>query len=161
VLYSKQAEFEKLVMPHAPGLLRFARRLYSAGQAAEDLVQEALLLAWRGFRHFEIGTNEKAWLFRILINASHSHARKAGVLPPLEQSTSGASLLEQLEVRQALDGLTEEHRTVLLLAVVEGFTCNEVASILNLPLGTVMSRLSRARQSLRQAFTAGVQNIRG
>jgi RNA polymerase sigma-70 factor (ECF subfamily) len=135
--------------------------LYSAGQAAEDLVQEALLLAWRGFRHFETGTNEKAWLVRILINASHSYARKTRTVPPVEQSTGGATLLEQLEVRQALDGLTEEHRTVLLLAVVEGFTCNEVASILHLPLGTVMSRLSRARQSLRQAFTAGVQNTRG
>jgi RNA polymerase sigma factor (sigma-70 family) len=148
-------------MPHAPALLRFGRRLYSAGQAAEDLVQDTLLLAWRGFRHFEKGTNEKAWLFRILINASHGYARKARTVPPVEQSTRGATLTEQLEVRQALDGLTEEHRTVLLLAVVEGFTCNEVASILNIPLGTVMSRLSRARQSLRQAFTAGVQNTRG
>jgi RNA polymerase sigma-70 factor (ECF subfamily) len=148
-------------MPHAPALLRFARRLYSAGQAAEDLVQEALLLAWRGFHHFEKGTNEKAWLFRILINASHGHARKARTVRPIEQSTGASTLLEQLEVRQALDGLTEEHRTVLLIAVVEGFTCNEVASILNLPLGTVMSRLSRARQSFRQAFTAGVQNTRG
>jgi RNA polymerase sigma-70 factor (ECF subfamily) len=148
-------------MPHAPALLRFGRRLYSAGQAAEDLVQDTLLLAWRGFRHFEKGTNEKAWLFRILINASHGYARKARTAPPVEQSTRGATLTEQLEVRQALDGLTEEHRTVLLLAVVEGFTCNEVASILNIPLGTVMSRLSRARQSLRQAFTAGVQNTRG
>ncbi len=161
VLYSKQDEFENLVMPHAPVLLRFARRLYRSGQAAEDLVQETLLLAWRSFRQFEIGTNEKAWLFRILINASHSHARKTRTAPPVEQATGGSNLIEQLEVRQALDGLTEEHRTVLLLAVVEGFTCNEVASILNLPLGTVMSRLSRARQSLRQAFTAGVQNIRG
>jgi RNA polymerase sigma-70 factor, ECF subfamily len=161
VLYSKQAEFEKLVMPHAPALLRFARRLFSGGQAAEDLVQETLLLAWRGFSRFETGTNEKAWLYRILINASHGHARKARALSLVEHSTGASTLLEQLEVRQALDGLTEEHRTVLLLAVVEGFTCNEVASILHLPMGTVMSRLSRARQSLRQAFTAGVQNTRG
>lgn len=148
-------------MPHAPALLRFARRLYSAGPGAEDLVQETLLLAWRGFRQFEQGTNERAWLFRILINAFYGYARKARTVPPVEQSAGGSTLLEALEVRQALAGLSEEHRTVLLLAVVEGFTCNEVASILNLPVGTVMSRLSRARQSLREAFTAGVQNTRG
>lgn len=161
MVYSKQSEFEKLVMPHAPALLRFARRLYSAGQAAEDLVQETLLLAWRGFRHFENGGNERAWLFRILINASHSHARKGRFVAPSEQQFGGATVLEALEVRQALAGLTEQHREVLMLAVVEGFTCNEVSSILNLPLGTVMSRLSRARKSLREAFTAGVQNTRG
>jgi RNA polymerase sigma-70 factor, ECF subfamily len=152
-------------MPHAPALLRFARRLYNGGQAAEDLVQETLLLAWRGFHQFEKGSKEKAWLFRILINASHGQGRKARTSPetvPLLERSSGRSvLLEKLEVQQALASLTEEHRTVLLLAVVEGFTGNEMSLILDLPVGTVMSRLSRARQSLREALTAGVQNTRG
>lgn len=143
-------------MPHARSLLRFARRLTGDGHAAEDLVQESLLQAWRGFHRFRNGTNVRAWLFRILVNAFHSQGRKLRVSPvtvPLRDQISiaaGASALEKLEVMQALDDLPAEQRTVLLLGVVEGFTCREIAEILSVPIGTVMSRMSRARQSLRE-----------
>jgi RNA polymerase sigma-70 factor, ECF subfamily len=146
-------------MPHAASLLRFARRL-QGGPAAEDLVQETLLLAWRSFRQLVEHSNARAWLFRILINVSYGKGRKARTSPetvPLaDHSRQGASssVMERLELQQAFAGLTEEQRTVLLLAIVEGFTCREVAEILSLPLGTVTSRLSRGRQSLRDVLTS-------
>lgn len=137
-------------------MIRFARRLTGDTPGAEDLVQEALLLAWRNFRQFRDGSNVRAWLYRILVNAFYGQGRKIRAAPamvPLEdQSPAGANsgALERLEMNQALEALPEEHRTVLLLAVVEGFTCREVSEILSVPIGTVMSRLSRARQSLRE-----------
>jgi RNA polymerase sigma-70 factor, ECF subfamily len=147
-------EFERIVMPEAPRMLRFARRLDTAG--AEDLVQEALLSAWRNFHQFRDGSNVRAWLFRILVNAFYGQGRKIRAAPamvPLEdQNPVGANsrTLERLEMNQALEALPLEYRTVLLLGVVEGFTCREVSEILSVPIGTVMSRLSRARQSLRE-----------
>ena len=72
-----EGEFERVAMPHARSLLRFALRLTHDASVAEDLVQEALLLAWGGFGQFEAGTNARAWLFRILINAFHAQGRKA------------------------------------------------------------------------------------
>lgn len=71
-------------------------------------------------------------------------------MAPLNNPAANSSLLEKLEMAQALDGLAEEHRAVLLLGVVEGFTCREVSEILSVPMGTVMSRLSRARNALRE-----------
>lgn len=135
-------------------MLRFARRLDASG--ADDLVQEALLQAWRGFHQFRDGSNVRAWLYRILVNAFYGQGRKIRAAPamvPLEdQNPAGANsrALERLEMNQALEALPLEQRTVLLLAVVEGFTCREVSEILGVPIGTVMSRLSRGRQSLRE-----------
>lgn len=152
------------MMPHAKSLLRFALRLRSDRPAAEDLVQETLLHAWRGFAQFERDSNARAWLFRILINTWADRGRKIRTAPETVQMTDlGAShsVLESLEVRQALAGLPEEHRTVLLLGVVEGFTSREIAEILSVPIGTVMSRLSRARQSLREKLAARVHCVKG
>jgi RNA polymerase sigma-70 factor (ECF subfamily) len=157
----RQNEFEKVAMPHSRSMLRVARRLTFDPATAEDLVQETLLRAWRNFDQFEAGTNARAWLFRILFNAFYAQGRKvrsAPVLVPLQmpgretepQSRADHTLLEGAMVTRALDELSAEHRTVLLLAVVEGFTCREMADILSLPIGTVMSRLSRARQALRE-----------
>jgi len=153
-IFQSQAEFERIVMPEAPRLLRFAARLTRDTPAAADLVQETLLKAWRSFHQFRDGTNARAWLFRILINAFYGEGRKARGAPstaPLEDqfpAGAGSAMIERLEINQALDSLPLEHRTVLLLGVVEGFTCREVSEILSVPIGTVMSRLSRARQSL-------------
>ena len=141
-------------MPEAPRLLRFAARLTRNMPAAEDLVQETLLKAWRSFHQFRNGSNARAWLFRILINAFYGEGRKVRGAPETtlleDQFPAGASstMIERLEINQALDSLPLEHRTVLLLGVIEGFTCREVSEILSVPIGTVMSRLSRARQSL-------------
>jgi RNA polymerase sigma factor (sigma-70 family) len=141
-------------MPHLAALLRVARRLTIEAAAAEDLVQETMLLAWRGFRGFQAGTNVRAWLFRILFNAFYAEGRKAQrALGPLPVSNVvDTKLQEAVEISQALQALPIEQRTVLLLCVVEGFTCREAAGILNVPIGTVMSRLSRARQELRKSL---------
>lgn len=141
-------------MCHSRSLLRVARRLTSNPSAAEDLVQDCLLLAWRNFHQFQAGTNVRAWLFRILFNAFYAEGRKLRRVPDLVPLTAEAqavfpSLDEAMEVSQALNRLPFEHRTVLLLGVVEGFTCGEMAEILSVPVGTVMSRISRARQSMR------------
>lgn len=141
-------------MPHLAALLRVARRLTLDQASAEDLVQETMLLAWRGFRGFQAGTNARAWLFRILFNAFHGAARKERPAlqgPPTEPSAP-AMLQEWAEIAEALDALAIEQRTVLLLCVVEGFTCQEAAAILDVPMGTVMSRLSRGREQLRQSL---------
>ncbi len=150
-------EFERVAMPHARSLLRFALRLTQNSFAAEDLVQDTLLLAWRGFRQFEPGTNARAWLFRILVNAFRGETRKVRSAPQISELTSEArgvpgSNFEAAAVTQALDRLGTDQRTVLLLAVVEGFTCREIAQILSIPIGTVMSRLSRAREAMREAL---------
>jgi RNA polymerase sigma-70 factor (ECF subfamily) len=154
-----EAEFEQVAMPYARSLLRFALRLTRNSFAAEDLVQEALLLAWRGFHQLEGGTNARAWLFRILINAHHGQLRKTrAAFPTVELHPEVAAAPAQsdlLEVTQAVDRLAVDHRSVLLLSVVEGFTCREIAEILSVPMGTVMSRLSRAREAMRESLTAG------
>lgn len=141
-------------MCHSRSLLRVARRLTSRAAGAEDLVQDCLLLAWKNFHQLESGTNARAWLFRILFNAFYAQGRKLRRVPDLLPLTADPRAVspafdEALEVAHALDRLPLDHRTVLLLGVVEGFTCREIADILSVPIGTVMSRLSRARQSMR------------
>jgi len=147
-------------MPHGRGLLRFARRLATDPSEAEDLVQETFLLAWRGFHQLAEGSSARAWLFRILINAHYGRMRKtksAGTVVELTPAIRGgcSPASEHLEVNQALERLARDHRSVLLLAVVEGFTCREIAEILDVPMGTVMSRLSRAREAMREALAPG------
>jgi len=150
-------------MPHTRSLFRVGRRVTSDPTAAEDLVQETMLLAWRGFDQFLPGSNARAWLFRIMFNAHYSAGRKMQAAPvtiglsngelPSSQaglsSSVASSMIDAMDVAHALADLAKEHRTVLMLGVVEGFTCREIAEILSLPIGTVMSRLSRARQALR------------
>ena len=149
---SRQDEFERVALPHSRSLLRVARRLTANSSAAEDLVQETLLSAWRGFHQLRPDSNARAWLFRILFNAFYAQGRRKP-LPtvPLsaEMQTFSPVHDEILEISRALDSLEVDHRAALLLAVVEGFTCREIAEILHVPIGTVMSRLSRARQAMR------------
>jgi RNA polymerase sigma-70 factor (ECF subfamily) len=150
-------------MCHSRSLLRVARRLTSGSVSAEDLVQESLLLAWRSFHQLRIGTNAKAWLFRILVNTYYAHGRKLRRVPdtvPLtaEVRTVTPALDDVMEVSRALDALPIDHRTVLVLGIVEGFTCAEMAEILGVPVGTVMSRLSRARQAMRDRLAPRMVN---
>ena len=125
---------------------------------AEDLVQETLLKAWRSFHQFEPGTNCRAWLFRILLNARNREFSKGEKLAEVihiddVQLPVPESAAASVEIRDAFDNLSAEHREVLHLGVVEGFSLRELAEILNLPIGTVMSRLSRARARLRELLT--------
>jgi RNA polymerase sigma-70 factor, ECF subfamily len=140
-------------MPEAPRLLRFALRLTRDTPAAQDLVQDTLLKAWRGFHRFKTGTSARAWLYRILVNAFYERGRKIRSTPemvPLNDPGANSSTFERIEMAEALDALPVDHRAILLLVVVEGFTCREVSEILSVPMGTVMSRLSRAREALRE-----------
>ncbi|HKW87849.1 MAG TPA: sigma-70 family RNA polymerase sigma factor [Candidatus Acidoferrales bacterium] len=167
----RQDEFEQVALPHSASLLRVAFRLTADSAAAEDLVQETFLLAWRSFHQFQRGTNARAWLFRILFNAFYGHGRKLRGVPPLvsldapdaDAQPAGSAALplaDLAEVSQALGRLSAEHRTVLLLGVVEGFTCRDISGILRVPIGTVMSRLSRARQALRTQLAPVVTKSR-
>lgn len=153
-----RAAFEATAFVHARSLLRFALSLVRDRHHAEDLVQETLLKAWRNFHQFEPGTNCRAWLFRILVNARNREFSKRRALahvvniddvqiPVPESATASA------EIRSAFASLSDEHREVLTLGVVEGFTVRELAEILDMPAGTVMSRLSRARERLRALLT--------
>jgi RNA polymerase sigma-70 factor (ECF subfamily) len=161
---SRQDEFQRLALPHSASLLRVARRIASDRATADDLVQEALLRAWRCFDQFQPDTNACAWLFKILFNVFYAHGRKIRSEPPIVSLESprsesepaqrpGFSPLDAVEVNRALGQLSSDHRAVILLAVVEGFTCREIGEILSVPVGTVMSRLSRARQLLRDKLT--------
>lgn len=164
-LRQRQADFERQAMPHSPSLLRAARRLSFDAVLAEDLTQEALLKAWRSFDQFEQGSNIRAWLFRILFNTYYAHGRSQRARPVYfsyeaiavsrpsvapEPSRAENHQISGLDVASALAALSEEHRTVLSLVVMEGFTCREASEILSLPMGTVMSRIARAREALRE-----------
>jgi RNA polymerase sigma-70 factor, ECF subfamily len=158
-VFRSQTEFERLVMPEAPHLLRFARRLSGGAPGADDLVQETLLKAWRSFHQFKDSTNVRAWVFRILVNSFYEQGRKNRAPSPIPVGDA-PSAVERLEMAQALDSLPEEYRTALLLGVVEGFTCREMSEILSVPIGAVMSRLSRARQAMREKLACSEKAIR-
>lgn len=152
------SEFENVALPHAAGLFRYALHLSGEKARAEDLVQETLLAAWRNFLQFTPGTNCKAWLFRILTNLHYKQVRRSGRRPEIQVDEQESTLIvsERVsagqEMREAFARLTSEHQDVLHLAVIEGFDVREIAGLLRVPAGTVMSRLSRARASLRAAL---------
>jgi RNA polymerase sigma-70 factor (ECF subfamily) len=166
----RERAFKDEAMPHTACLLRAAISITRDAAVAEDLVQETLLRAWRFFDRFDQGTNCKAWLFRIMLNLSTRVREKRTAESissiPLDEthaedhaSTNG-DFLQQLLIRRAFEALPHDQRTVLHLAIVDGFTCKEIAELLSLPMGTVMSRLSRGRVSLRDHL-AGQEPVRG
>ncbi|HET7710602.1 MAG TPA: sigma-70 family RNA polymerase sigma factor [Thermoanaerobaculia bacterium] len=155
-----RSEFESTALVHAQSLLRFAQKTVRDRHRAEDLVQETLLSAWRHFHQFRPGTNCRAWLFRILINARNREFNRRRDLAEVVsidevQMREPEKISASTEIRSALDNLSSEHREVLMLGVVEGFSIKELASILAVPVGTVMSRLSRARARLRELLSPG------
>lgn len=151
---NQQRQFEALIFPHAAALLRFARRLCGSHNLAEDLVQDALLRGWRVADTLPHVANPRAWVFRILLNCWYSEGRRRSARPVETSLHEARSLAEpppevMSDVQEALALLPEEQRTVILLAVVEGFTSREISEMLEIPPGTVMSRLSRARAAMR------------
>jgi RNA polymerase sigma-70 factor (ECF subfamily) len=172
-----QANFERDALPLTPQLYGAAVRMTRNPANAEDLVQETFLKAYRAYGTFEEGTNLKAWLFRILTNTFINNYRRDTRRPQetdlgeledlylfrrLARETSATSstsaedqLLEGLveeDIKQAIESLPENFRMVVLLADLEGFSYKEIADILDIPIGTVMSRLHRGRKALQVAL---------
>ena len=161
------AEFEAEAMPHLNDLFRTAARLLCHGEA-HDAVQEAYLVAWRTFDRYQRGTNCRAWLFRILLNVvRHERRRRLKWLTCGNEASSElvapepvADNLTDAEIQAALDRLPVHFRAVLVLVVLEDFSYKEVSAVLDVPLGTVMSRLSRARSLLRGELARVAQTYR-
>jgi len=162
---SRSKRFEKEALPHLGALHRMARQLVGA-TGADDLVQETVLRAWKYFETFESETNCRAWLFRILRNAWIARWRKSRLELPLTETESetiepyydweAEFLREEFSagVKLALLDLPPDYRMAVLLADVEEFTYQEIARIMECPIGTVMSRLNRARRRLLQLIQA-------
>jgi RNA polymerase sigma-70 factor (ECF subfamily) len=172
-----QEEFEGLLAPILPMVYGTAVRLTRDRTEAEDLVQDAALLAYRAFRTFQPGTNFKAWFFRILTNAFYSRHRKekhekanlstedvpalylyqktaeAGLQGP--DNDPASAIMDRLDtdrVNEALDTLPEEYRAVATLYFIEDFSYQQIAQVLGCPVGTVRSRLHRGRRMLQKAL---------
>lgn len=158
----KLAEFEGAALAFADQLYRVALRLTQDAGKAEDLVQEAYLQAWRSFHRFELGTNLRAWLFKIMFNVYYSGQRKNRLhLVPVEETVAETlaydpptpTQLTDEEVLGVLEGLPRDFQIPVLLADVEELSYREVAEALGIPLGTVMSRLHRGRKLLRMGLS--------
>ncbi len=159
----RREEFEAAALPHLDALYRTAFCRMGEAAAAEDAVQETYLKAWRSFSTFEPGTNCRAWLFRILSNAVHDQRKKRAREHPADDSERILLRLpdrragggDYTGVARALEDLPADQRAAVLLSDVEGLTYRETADALGIPVGTVMSRLSRARARLRKSLGRG------
>ena len=166
-------EFDAEVLPHLDGLYANALRLTRARADAEDLVQETVLRAYRFFDRFERGTNVKAWLLRIqyntFVNRYRRSTKEREIREHLTEGPSGEDVISRAalralndptgvalrrlvagEIEAALATLPEEHRLVVVLADLEELSYKEIAEVVGCPIGTVMSRLHRARRALRE-----------
>jgi RNA polymerase sigma factor (sigma-70 family) len=156
------------VLPHLDAAYRFARWLSRSPGDAEDVVQDAVLRAFRGFDALR-GSDVKAWLLSIVRNchASAHRAQQRRVLVPLPDEQGADALAdeaapdpegaairadEQGALTRLIDALPDEHRQVLLLRELEDLNYREIAAVTGVPIGTVMSRLARARAALRSAW---------
>ena len=172
-LVADQANFERDAMQYAPQLYSAALRMTRNPADAEDVVQETFLKAYRAYHSYTEGTNLKAWLYRILTNTYINKYRKAQRRPSEVElgelqdlylykrlgEASGASqsaeadMLDEFvdtDVIDALESLPETFRLPVLLADVDGFSYKEIAEMLDIPIGTVMSRLHRGRKALQK-----------
>jgi RNA polymerase sigma factor (sigma-70 family) len=166
----KDSQFEKEFMPLIGSLYNFAYRLTLDEDDANDLVQETYMKAYRFFDSYEQGTNAKAWLFRILKNSFINDFRKKSKQPSkidyqevesfynsddVDENITTDLRVETIqdmigdEVANALNSLAVDFRTIIILCDLEGFTYEEMAKILDIPIGTVRSRLHRARNLLK------------
>ncbi len=166
ILDGRRDEFDRTALVHVPELLRVASRLCGGTDAGEDLLQETYLQAWRSFHRFEPGTNCRAWLYKILLFTYSAQKRQRGRRPLLvDLDAAGETALgvdvatpdtlTKEAVRVAFDQLPEHFRTPVVLVDVEGLTYREAAEAMDVPIGTVMSRLSRARERLRRLTEDG------
>lgn len=168
-LKKRYSEFEKEALPHMKALYNYALKMTGDEDDADDLVQETFLKAFRFFDKFERGTNCKAWLFRILKNSFINDYRRIKSEPDKVDYEDVQNFYENIksdevdsqhyemdafnnmlddEVSKAISSLPEDFRTVVILNDIEGFTYEEIADFVDIPVGTVRSRLHRARKMM-------------
>ena len=170
---TQRAEFEREAMPYLDKLYGAALRLTRSESDAEDLVQDTLLKAYRFYDRFEAGTNLKAWLLKILTNTFINRYRRTvrerkvfdgAVAKPVGEGVMSRAAMRALttpietaqqrilarEIQKAIDELPEDYRIMILLADVEELSYKEIAEAIGCPIGTVMSRLHRARKTLQK-----------
>ena len=172
---SAQEQFTADAMQYAPQLFSTALRMTRNRSDAEDLVQETYIKGWRSFHTFQVDTNLRAWLFRIMTNTyinKYNAAKRKGTevelddveelflykrLGSIDQSKLSSSAEDQMlnlftddEVKNALESLPEDFRIPVLLSDVDGFSYKEIAEMLEIPMGTVMSRLHRGRKIMQK-----------
>ena len=171
--HSQCGSFEELAMPLFGSLYNFAHWLAQNREEAEDLVQETYVKALKGFASFQQGTNFRAWMFRILRNSfltSRSGLKAASTVSldeeenepvmPATSETPESFLLahaDQEQIQSALQQLSPPFREIILLCDVEEMSYQETADTLGVPIGTVMSRLSRARKAMRKLLETRVR----
>src|SRR5690554_2677699 len=172
--------FDNEFMPHIDSMYNFTFRLTFDEDDAKDLVQDTYLKAFRFINSFERGTNAKAWLFRILKNSFINEYRKKSKQPTkvdyqevetyyntesVDYSITSDLRVDAVkdligdEISNALNSLAVDFRTVIILCDLEGFTYEEMAKILDIPIGTVRSRLHRARNLLKEKLRSYAQNM--
>ena len=179
----KERIFEEELLPHIHSIYNFAYHITFNEDDAKDLVQETYLKSYRFIESFQKGTNAKAWLFRILKNSFINEFRKRSKVPPkvdyleveshynsdeAQQPATSELRVEAIkemmgdEVSNALNALDIDFKTVIILCDLEGFSYNEMAKILDIPVGTVRSRLHRARNLLKEKLKiyAGIMGYR-
>ena len=174
------AVFERELLPHVDPLTTFAYHLTYNEEDAKDLVQETFMKAYRAINSYVEGTNAKAWLFKILKNAYINQYRKKSRRPTKVdfeefigyQDQEDTSIVEYQDLREeifenlmgdevttAINSLPIDFRTVILLCDVEGFTYEEIATIIDIPIGTVRSRLHRARNMLKEKLKSYAESL--
>jgi len=166
----KDELFEKEFLPHFDSLYNFATYLQSDEEVAKDLLQETYLRAYKFINYYEKGTNAKAWLIRILKNTFINEYRKKSKQPQRvefedtyqlvddsEDEMQNVDLRQEVyknlvgdEITKAVNSLPVDYRLIILLCDVEGFKYDEIAKIIDVPIGTVRSRLHRARNMLKE-----------
>jgi len=154
------------ILEHIPRLRRYARALLGDRHAADDLVQDTLERAWNKFHLWRPGSDLRAWLFAIMHNVFVNQVRSKRSesetameeLPVVAVRATQSDALEIADVERALRALSDEQREVLVLVAIEQMTYDEVSRALAIPIGTVMSRLSRARERMRRLL-AGTQPV--
>jgi RNA polymerase sigma-70 factor (ECF subfamily) len=178
----KRASFEREALVHLDSLYRVALRLTGNAAEADDLVQETMLKAYRAWHQFQQGTNAKGWLLTILRHAFINEYRRRtrhpetvdldaiepfAVFPDLQDEDPQGSFFDRIvddEVLRAIDQLPEQFREAVVLSDVEGLSYEEIARVLEVPVGTVKSRLFRARRLLQQKlydYAVGMGYIKG
>lgn len=166
---ARQAQFEALVNAHSADLYRYAVWLVRHAQAAEDLVQETFMRAWRSLDTLRDPALAKTWLITILRRERFRDYEKRRVeedtvanidLDSLIAFDAGHGKTEHFVLRRALDALPEDYREPLLMQIIGGYSCNEIAAAMNLQPGAVMTRLSRARQKLLRLLDGDREAVR-